>query len=466
MDSQTRRAVRGTAAAAAATALMLASAGGAHAEDAREDALERRVIELERQLDELRDARSGSSSTELEARVAELEKASKVDKDGLFPYWKTGLRADAANKKKFNFKFGGRIMNDYVAWDSDDDTEAVVGDPLKTSTEFRRARLYFSGTVYENVFFKAQYDFAGGDADFKDVYVGLKALSGKVTVGHQYMPFGLQERTSSKYITFMERAPHQVFGPSRKTGFTYTAERDFEGGDMWYGLGMFRQSDGFGDDTDNSGEGEWNYAGRFSVRPWVDEENQQYLSLGASGAFYNFAGEMTRVRARPQVHTAPRFVDTGTFAADEGSAWEADAAFSSGPFHAMVEWMGWEADSDDSTSDDPEFDGLTAQAGFFLTGEHRPWKGGKFDRVKPKHNYDGQGGTGAWEVAARWSTIDLDDGGLDGGQMDIWSVGLNWYLNPNTRVMINWENIDLDRDDGTVDADDVQAIMMRFQIDF
>ncbi len=64
----------------------------------------------------------------------------------------------------------------------------------------------------------AQYDFAGGDADFKDVYVGLKKLPGVGTlkVGHFKEAFGLEELTSSKYITFIERSlPTEAFAPSR-----------------------------------------------------------------------------------------------------------------------------------------------------------------------------------------------------------------------------------------------------------
>ncbi len=41
-----------------------------------------------------------------------------------------------------------------------------------------------------------------------------------------------------------------------------------------------------------------------------------------------------------------------------------------------------------------------------------------------------QNGIGAWELAGRWSSVDLTDGTVDGGEMDILSAGINWWLSP------------------------------------
>jgi phosphate-selective porin OprO/OprP len=81
--------------------------------------------------------------------------------------------------------------------------------------------------------------------------------------------------------------------------------------------------------------------------------------------------------------------------------------------------------------------------------------------VKPKNNYSAaSGGTGAWEAKARYSGLDLDDSNITGGELDNITVGLNWYLNPNTRVM--WDYVHADKEDiGQADM-----IMMRLQFDF
>jgi phosphate-selective porin OprO/OprP len=56
-----------------------------------------------------------------------------------------------------------------------------------------------------------------------------------------------------------------------------------------------------------------------------------------------------------------------------------------------------------------------------------------------------QGGRGSWEVAARWSELDATDGLVDGGELEILSLGLNWWLTPFFSVNFNYRWITLDR---------------------
>ena len=134
-----------------ALAIALCAAGAARGADARDEA---RVDELEKRV------------RQLEKRVEEKEEGERPA-TGLQAYWKEGLRLDTADGT-FKLKLGGRIQNDWALFDADDDVEERFGE-LGSGTEFRRARLFIEGEVYENVKFKAEYDFAGGDANFTDV---------------------------------------------------------------------------------------------------------------------------------------------------------------------------------------------------------------------------------------------------------------------------------------------------------
>lgn len=89
--------------------------------------------------------------------------------------------------------------------------------------------------------------------------------------------------------------------------------------------------------------------------------------------------------------------------------------------------------------------GAYAQAGYFLTGEHRPYdrKTGSIDGIIPKSNLTFAGtnrnpGLGAWEVAGRWSWLDLNDDAIQGGTIVDYTAGVNGYWNPYTKMVFNY----------------------------
>lgn len=101
-------------------------------------------------------------------------------------------------------------------------------------------------------------------------------------------------------------------------------------------------------------------------------------------------------------------------------------------------------------------------AAICLTGEHRPYRTerGIFGGIQPKNNFGSNGGWGAWEVAARYSHIDLNDKGVGGGELGDFTFGMNWYLNPNVRFMFNYVHADLE------DSGEANIIQSRFQVAF
>ncbi len=369
--------------------------------------------------------------------------------------WKNGIRFQTEDKA-FSFKLGGRIMNDWAFMSEDDEVKAAVGELQDATTEFRRARLYISGTIYDKIIFKAQYDFAGGDADFKDVYLGLKKLPavGTLKVGHFKEPFGLEELTSSKYITFMERSLPIVFTPSRNTGIgvnnTALNKR------LTWSAGAFLDTNDYGDEA--GAENSEAVTARITGLPWYRGKDG-LLHLGLSYSYRDAKDDAVRFRERPEAHLAPRFVDTGDINADSENRFGIEAALVHGPLSIQGEYMGTQVDA--LSGPDPEFSGYYAYVSYFLTGEHRAYKNstGAFDRVKPKTNF-GKGGIGAWEVALRYSQLDLNDDPITGGELKDITLGVNWYLNPNVRAMLNYVGADLDT------VGDADILQLRFQIDF
>jgi phosphate-selective porin OprO/OprP len=116
-----------------------------------------------------------------------------------------------------------------------------------------------------------------------------------------------------------------------------------------------------------------------------------------------------------------------------------------GPFSVQTEWTYNRVDGGQGQSS-LNFWGGYAFASWFLTGEHRNYDHGKgrFNRVRPAANFNpAKGDWGAWELAARYSYLDLDDQNVSGGKLWDVTVGLNWYLFPNLRWMLNYVHGDV-----------------------
>ena len=396
-----------------------------------------------------------TTNSDLSQKVRTLEKTVSK-KHFLATYWKSGLRMESADGD-FKLKIGGRIMNDWAIYGTDAnirDQHGQIGD----GTEFRRARIFLEGNVYGNIKYKAQYDFAGRDADFNDMYLQIKRvpLVGKLTIGHFKEPFSLQEITSSKYLTFMERSLSYTFSQGRNTGLSFS--NAFLNKRATYGIGVFRETDdsgkGFGE------ESSYNVTTRFTFLPWYLQKGKQLLHLGLSYSHKFRNSQTARFRTRPEAHLGPRLVDTGKFVADDINYINPEIALVYGPASLQFEWSSALVNSDEA--DDPHFNSWYISGSYFLTGEHRAYNAseGAFGRIKLDDNFDSRGGWGALELAARYSTIDLDDGPIDGGELDNITVGLNWYLNPNVRIMFNYVHADIE------DSGEADIFQTRFQVDF
>lgn len=349
-------------------------------------------------------------------------------------------RSDGA----FYLRFGGRVMLDSAfIWEGgglrNRFVEAGISPKDGSGVEFRRARLFFEGTVYDRAFFKVQYDFAEDVTEFKDVYMGLKNLGPirQVRVGNFKEPFMLQEWTSSKYNTFMERGLNDAFFPGRNIGIMAMGN-GFDEKLLWQ-LGLFRVTDDHGLKFDAWGDAAYDLAARVSAAPIYRDDGARVLQLGVD-YIHRFNQGTVGLSQRPEAHLAQSFVSTGSIPASDSDILNLEAALVYGPFSAQSEWtFDWVKGS--GTQKNVDFWGGYVYASYFLTGEHRNYEtsNGRFGQLEPKRNFNpGKGGWGAWEIATRYSILDLDDRNVRGGKLWGVTAGLNWYLYPNMRWMLNY----------------------------
>lgn len=366
--------------------------------------------------------------TENSTKKIVAEQTREQAKDAVKVTTKGKFQVESADKN-FKFRVGGRIQLDGAVYANDK-------SDFGSQAEVRRARLYVSGTLWKNWDFKSQFDFAGNKVSIADLYIryaGWRPHS--VTVGHFKEPFSLEGLTSSRYITFLERGLPDVLTPSRNLGVGFNTY-----GDNWtLGLGLF--ADGLDDDEDKGVDESYAITGRVTVAPIFEKD--RLLHFGGSFSHRELNNSDTfKLSQKPEAHTADySLVSTGDIAGvDSFNRYGAEMAIVYGA--ASIQGQYLVMDIDRTGMDDLFFDGYYVEASWFLTGEHRKYNPKKGIFAYPELNsIAGMGGIGAWQIAARFSSLDLTDGSVIGGEEDNFTLGLNWYSTPNIRFSLNYTKV-------------------------
>ena len=375
-----------------------------------------------------------------------------------------------------------------------------IGD-LEDGTFFRRIRPFIEGTFFETYEYRLnlalennQFSTAGLDEMW--VAVNKVPVIGTIRVGHVKDCVGLEGdmTASSRCMTFMERSSYSEAIEENEnfvTGLWFS--NNFIDEHMTYSGTIFRQDQGFNSGA-FFGDGQYGAQARLTFLPIYECEGRHWLHLGVSGGWRNGTNNLAtspdrvfQFRARPELRdddpagspsgaqilpnaNSNRMVDTGVIAAEDNWLLGLELLYVRGPFSVQAEW-GWTflsnaygANPSGFTLNPPiipktdyTFTGGYLQFAYSLTGEARG-----YDRqigTISRNYFTGPGvlsnawlvrgedgrlnwGLGAWEIAARYSYVNLNDGSglnrIQGGVMDGWTVGLNWYLNNNLKVQFDW----------------------------
>lgn len=414
------------------------------------------------------------NSQSLADRVAALEKQ-------LQQQTAAADKKKAADAKKPSFQIGGQLQVDYLWVGQDDANRATVGD-VPDAIDFRRARFVARGEAYDVIEYMIGFDFGlSGRPSFLDVWVGAHDLPvlGHVRAGHFFEPFSLERKTQNQRNTFMERSLADAFAPARNTGIE-THDSLGEDERATWAVGWFASASGnFGEQfTDSGGQA---VTARATWLPYWDEpsDGRYFMHLGAAYSYrtspagtFSFASFPEARSGAPSASNIPPFVSTGSIAADHDQLFGAEFAWIHGPLYVQSEYIAVPVAQ--TGGPDLYFDAAYVNVSYFLTGEHRTYnkQSGIMDRVFPFENFfrvrteEGSvcTGSGAWEIAARYSFIDLEDANIRGGRLYDFTIGLNWYLNPFTRV--KWELIQANLDRAPVGESQAYIAGMRFDIDF
>ena len=349
------------------------------------------------------------------------------------------------------------ILMDRINWLSQDTvSKGQVGDVNAfEGGEIRGFRMGLAGTL--NVFEKPwvysifgatnAYDkgFVEEDLDsfsFLDWRLDIPFFNNSVmSIGKQKEPISGERMMPLHLNPMQERTSvSDAMLPARNVGIVWNGS-DPERYSSW-AFGVFNDwFDANQDFSDSASQ----FAGRVTWAPVRSADTSNLLHLGLSYR-YSDAKEGFRFATEPEFNQAPVYVDTGfgtetgVLPADNLQTWTGELAWRQGPYWIAAEYTRSQASNPDLG--DPVFEGYWVAASWVLSGEMRGYnpKSGTFGMV-PVSRSVYQNGMGTWELSARWSSIDLDDGPVRGGTMDIASLGLTWWATTYIGVSANYRYI-------------------------
>jgi phosphate-selective porin OprO/OprP len=386
----------------------------------------------------------------------------------------------------------------------------------------RRVRPTIEGKVAGIYGFRFTPEFAGGSASVVDAYVDANLNPAfKIRAGKQKSIVGLERLQGGGDIKFIERSyVTNAILPNRDLGVTVSG--DVLENKLSYGIGIVNGvNDGGNISTGTEYNGAREYTARIFATPFNDSTSALAgLGFGIGATWTDYTGErnldFTGTSAADATRNGlPSYVTDGqqTFfrynsaALADGKRFRVSpqANYYYGPFGLIAEYA--RVDQDVSlltsttsntntvisagTNQKLSHDAWQVAVSYLLTGEDASFKG-----VKPNRDFDlDKGGWGAWEFVARYTELNLDDDtfknpagtAFTGAYADLstsaksaksWVAGVNWYLNSNAKVALNYSHTSFDGGAGVgitavnaagtniSDRESENALLARLQVAF
>jgi phosphate-selective porin OprO/OprP len=413
-----------------------------------------------------------------------------------------------------------RVHWDVGGYDYRPNTAATSPQRLDSGDNLRRARIGIVGKFFNDWNYALIYDFGGSSDGFGGAapgslpgggvsgvenaylsYTGIKPFGGKLAIegGIMDIPYTLDEATSSNDILFMERASSGVIAQNIAAGdFRSTVGTRWWNDVFWAGAYVTGPTAGAIHSASSTAPVAMNEQYGVVARAAGQIVSGKDYSIHLGGDFEDLiqpahsivnginGAQTLTLNDRPELRIDPTsLISTGAIAnVSSAQVYSVEAAGTYGPLFVQGEYFWFNIQRDANTglppigAPDLKFQGGYGQVGYVLTGESHPYNAAAaaYGGIKPTRPFDlNGGGWGAWEIAARYSTMDLNNligttTGVAGGRQNVITVGLNWYANNNVRLMFDYLHGDISKQVSPTNFGDAgskfDAFAMRTQVAF
>ena len=333
----------------------------------------------------------------------------------------------------YKYSFGAQLSYDLAYFDEADKDYFEDG--------WRRVRINHAGSFLdEKLFYELEYSFTGNN-NFKDIYLGYKdkwhyiESDYRVKAGNIKIPFSLDSYSSSKNITFMERALTDAFSDNRQLGVELLLSKKVDKSHLNLFGALYTNSidENIDDETLKSG---------YAVRGTYAYKFNKYhlLSLGAAYQSRSMEGDSIKFnQGAESKYVNKKYVSVTIKGVDSVSKANIEALYINNEYSLQAEYTHSFVDAlnERTSMQNYNFYAYYLQASYFLVGvgKRYKFKTATLGKIKPKRE-------GAVELAMRYSYINLNDTTQDkkeeGGTQNDYTFALNWYVNREMKVMLNY----------------------------
>jgi len=472
---------------AALAALSVPGWAQAQKPDPRVEALEQQLRDVEKRLAEIKAAEAQKDTS---AAVADLKRSSSdqykdlSDRLNNRPAVKLddGRFSIASPSGDFSLSLRSLVQFDYGYFAQGRNPASV---DLNSGSNFRRAQIGLVGTAWRDWSYNFTYDFGGNGVE-KNGYIyyayieydGLKPFA--IRAG-AFTPFlAIEDATGSGDLQFLERpasvdVARNIAGAPGREGVEAFAQGDTYLVSLAYTGKKTTDAGTFDAQEALLGRASWLAVNQPSVKLLLDGHVTQVLHPADAAPNTNTSNFLSFSNGTELAVDATKTVNTGNIDAKSATEFGLESAAQYAGLVAQGGWFHYEIDRR-TTLPSPHFSGWYLQASYSLTGERHPYDPAtaSFRSLRPEHPLGTPGGWGAWEITGRFSNIDLDylpfataaNGGVPGGQQNVWNLGVNWYPTNGVRFIVDYYNIQVNHVNTPANDISANAVGVRSQISF
>jgi phosphate-selective porin OprO and OprP len=483
-------------ASAALAALSSHALAASKADDtnAKIDALQRSVADLDNQLQQLKQAQAAAqTANDSSAALADLKRSTSdqyVDLNNQIAtqgQGKPNVNVDngrltiASSDGRFSVSLRSLIQFDYGYFAQGANPPSV---DLNSGSNFRRAQLGLVGTAWRDWSYNFTYDFGGNGVE-KNGYIyyayvqydGLAPFHARVGAMAPFV--GIEDATGSGDLLFLERASasditRNIAGSPGREGLDLYAQ----GSNYLFSVAYTgkKATDAATFDSQQAlvGRASWLAVNEPDVK-WLLDADGTYVFKLPDAAANTAASNFFSFSNGPELAVdATKTVNTGNIDASKVGEYGFETAAEYAGLYGQGGWFHYNIVRRTALPN-PDFSGWYGLLTYSLTGEAHAYDPttASFRGLRPAHPL-GEGGWGALEVLARFSNIDLDflplkttaTGGVPGGNQNVWTVGLNWYPTSGLRFALDYYNIRANHVNAPASNISADAIGIRTQVQF